>query len=83
MLYWIFELLLELYTQIGRNTHSVFYLFKTTDAKAKIPMTPDILKEQYDNKKTKASILQEKGFCFILQPKPDHQWSKLPFRDFC
>ena len=35
----------------------------------------------YDNK-AKASPLKEKDFCFILQPKADHQGSKIPFRDF-
>ena len=33
-------------------------------------------------KKTKASSLIEKDFCFIPQPKTDHQGSKIPFRDF-
>ena len=33
-------------------------------------------------KKTKASPLKEKKFCFILQPKADHQGSKISFRDF-
>ena len=35
----------------------------------------------YD-KKAKASPLKEKDYCFILQPKADHQGSKIPFRDF-
>ena len=29
-----------------------------------------------------ASPLKEKDYCFILQPKADHQGSKIPFRDF-
>ena len=33
-------------------------------------------------KKAKASPLKEKDYCFILQPKADHQGSKIPFRDF-
>ena len=33
-------------------------------------------------KKAKASPLNEKDYCFILQPKADHQESKIPFRDF-
>ena len=33
-------------------------------------------------KKAKASPLKEKDYCFILQPKADHQGSKTPFRDF-
>ena len=35
-----------------------------------------------ENKKAKASPLKEKDYCFILQPKADHQRSKIPFRDF-
>ena len=38
-------------------------------------------KKCYD-KKAKASPLKEKDYCFILQPKADHQGSKIPFRDF-
>jgi len=38
-------------------------------------------KKFYD-KKAKASPLKEKDYCFILQPKADHQGSKIPFRDF-
>ena len=38
--------------------------------------------KKYYDKKTKASPLKEKGYCFILQPKADHQGSKIPFRDF-
>ena len=26
--------------------------------------------------------MKEKDYCFILQPKADHQGSKIPFRDF-
>ena len=37
-------------------------------------------KRYYD--KRKASPLKEKDYCFILQPKADHQGSKIPFRDF-
>ena len=37
---------------------------------------------KYYNKKAKASPLKEKDYCFILQPKADHQGSKIPFRDF-
>ena len=37
---------------------------------------------RYYDKKTKASPLKEKDYCFILQPKADHQGSKIPFRDF-
>ena len=38
--------------------------------------------KRYYNKKAKASPLKEKDYCFILQPKADHQGSKIPFRDF-
>ena len=38
--------------------------------------------KKYYNKKAKASPLKEKEYCFILQPKADHQGSKIPFRDF-
>ena len=37
---------------------------------------------KYYDKKAKASPLKEKDYCFILQPKADHQGSKIPFRDF-
>ena len=37
--------------------------------------------KKYYDKKTKASPLKENDYCFILQPKADHQGSKLPFRD--
>ena len=38
--------------------------------------------KRYYDKKAKASPLKEKDYCFILQPKPDHQGSKIPSRDF-
>ena len=38
-------------------------------------------KEHYD-RKAKAAPLQEKDYCFLLQPKADNQGSKIPFRDF-
>ena len=37
--------------------------------------------KRYYDKKAKASPLKEKDYCFILQPKADHQGSKRPFRD--
>ena len=37
---------------------------------------------RYYDKKAKTSPLKEKAYCFILQPKADHQGSKIPFRDF-
>ena len=38
--------------------------------------------KRYYDKKAKASPLKEKDYCCILQPKADHQGSKIPFRDF-
>ena len=38
--------------------------------------------KRYYNKKAKASPLKEKNFCFLFQPKADHQGSKLPFCNF-
>ena len=38
--------------------------------------------KRYYDKKAKASPLKEKDYCFILQPKADHQGSKILFRDF-
>ena len=38
-------------------------------------------KEHYD-RKAKAVPLKENDYCFVLQPKADHQGSKIPFRDY-
>ena len=38
-------------------------------------------KEYYD-RKAKAAPLKESDYCFVLQPKADHQGSKIPFRDY-
>ena len=38
-------------------------------------------KEYYD-RKAKAAPLKEIDYCFVLQPKADHQGSKIPFRDY-
>ena len=38
--------------------------------------------KNYYDKKAKASPLNEKDYCFIVQPKADHQGSQIPFRDF-
>ena len=38
-------------------------------------------KEYYD-RKAKAAPLEENDYCFVLQPKADHQGSKIPFRDY-
>ena len=39
-------------------------------------------KEYYD-RKAKAAPLKEGDYSFVLQPKADHQGSKIPFRDYC
>ena len=38
--------------------------------------------KEYYERKAKAAPLQEKDYCFVLQPKADNQRSKIPFRDF-
>ena len=38
--------------------------------------------KSYYDKKAKASPLKEKDYCYILQPKADHQGLKVPLRDF-
>ena len=38
--------------------------------------------EEYYDRKAKAAPLQEKDYCFVLQPKGDSQGSKIPFRYF-
>ena len=38
-------------------------------------------RENYD-RKAKAAPLKENEYCFVLQPKADHQGSKIPFRDY-
>ena len=45
-------------------------------------MQPYIKDKKYYHKKAKASPLKEKDYCFILQPRADHQGTKIPFRDF-
>ena len=36
----------------------------------------------FATKKAKTAPLKEKDYCFILQPKAEHQGSKIPIRDF-
>ena len=38
-------------------------------------------KDYYD-RKAKAAPLEEKDYCFVLQPKADNQASKIPFREY-
>ena len=45
-------------------------------------MQSSIKYKRYYGKKAKASLVKEKYYCFILQPKSDHKGSKIPFRDF-
>ena len=52
------------------------------DKTKKNAMQSYIKYKKYYDKKAKASLLKEKDYCFILQPKADHQGSKIPFRDF-
>ena len=59
--------------------HTTKILFDKTK---KNVMQSYIKYKRYYDKKAKASPLEKKGYCFILQPKADHQRSKLPFRDF-
>ena len=37
--------------------------------------------KEYSDRKAKASRLKENDYCFVLQPKANHQGSKIPFRD--
>ena len=55
---------------------------KLYDITKKNVMQSYIKYKRYYDKKAKASPLKEKDYCFILQPKADHQGSKIPFRDF-
>ena len=52
------------------------------DKSKKIFMQLYIKYKKFYDKKAKASTFKGKDYCFILQPKVDHQWSKIPFRDF-
>ena len=39
--------------------------------------------KEYCDRKARAAPLKHEDYCFILQPKADHQGSKIPFRDYC
>ena len=41
-----------------------------------------IKNKAYDDRKANASQLKQADYVFILQPKADHQGSKIPFTDF-
>ena len=45
-------------------------------------MQAHIKYKAYYDKKTNASKLKQADYVFILQPKADHQGSKIPFTDF-
>ena len=62
--------------ELLRRTKILYYKTK------KNVMQSYINYKKYYDKKAKASPLK-KVYCFILQPKADHQWSKISFRDFC
>ena len=38
--------------------------------------------KEYYYRKAKAAPLKENDYCFVLQPKTDHQGSKIPFRNY-
>ena len=38
--------------------------------------------KKYYDRKAKAAPLKENDYCFVLQPKADHQGSKISFRDY-
>ena len=52
------------------------------DKNRKNVMQSYIKYNRYYDKKAKASPLEEKDYCFTLQPKADHQEYKIPFRNF-
>ena len=45
-------------------------------------MQSSIIYKEYYDRKAKAAPLKENEYCFVLQPKADHQGAKLPFRDY-
>ena len=63
-------------TDLLRRTENLY------DKTKKNVMQSYIKYKTYYDKKAKASPLKEKEYCFIFQPKADHQGSKIPFRDF-
>ena len=38
--------------------------------------------KEHNYRKAKAAPLKENEYCFVLQPKAEHQGSKIPFRDY-
>ena len=45
-------------------------------------MQSNIKYKRYYDIKAKSLPFKEKDYCYLLQPKADHQGSKIPFRDF-
>ena len=45
-------------------------------------MQPYIKYKEYYDRKAKVALLKENDYCFVLQPKADHQGSKIPFKDY-
>ena len=70
---------------IAPNTDFAEELLRRTrnlyDKTKKNVMQSYIKYKRYYNKKAKTSPLKEKDYCYKLQPKADHQGSKIPFRD--
>ena len=74
-----------------RNNPNLYYRFrrrntpqnqKLYDKTKRNDMQSYIKCGRYYDKKSKASTLKEKDYCYILQTKAHHQGSKLQFRDF-
>ena len=41
-----------------------------------------ITRNEYYDRKAEAAPLTQNDYCFVMQPKADHQGSKIPFREF-
>ena len=71
---------------IAPNPHFAEELLRRTkilyDKTKKNVMHSYINYKRYYDKEAKASPLNGKDYFYILQPKADHQGSKIPFRDF-
>ena len=76
---------LRLNPNIAPTTNSAELLRRTKilyDRTKKTVMQSYIKYKRYYDKKSKASPLNEKDYCFLRQAKADHQGSKIPLRDF-
>ena len=69
-----------------RNSQNAEDVFKQTEMifhdVRKDNMQAYIKYETYHDKKTNASKLKEQQYVYVLQPKADHQGSKISFTDF-